>query len=163
MLAKTLRVHLVVNSKMKKIKIKTYQVVAFTSVLISVMVLLLVLLTPLNPVSAVYDDDYAITGQLGSHTPIRTPSYSRTYSPSLVYIIISKFYMHTLISIWLQTFDPPNRSSYSQIRVCDTEHEIRLPTVRLWNAADGNQYPYSNPVEPQPIPALTLPLPLFYH
>ena len=63
MLAKTLRVHLVVNSKMKKMKIKTHQVVGFTAVLISVMVLLMVLLTPLNPVYAAYYDDYAITGQ----------------------------------------------------------------------------------------------------
>ena len=63
MLAKTLRVHLVVNSKMKKMKIKTNQVVAFTAVLISVMVVLLVFLTPLNPVIAIFDDDYAITGQ----------------------------------------------------------------------------------------------------
>ena len=47
---------------MKKMKIKTYQVVGFTSVLISIMVVLLVFLTPLNPVIAVYNDDYAITG-----------------------------------------------------------------------------------------------------
>ena len=43
-------------------KIKTYQVVAFTSALIAVMVLLLILLTPLNPVFDTYYDDYAITG-----------------------------------------------------------------------------------------------------
>ena len=69
MLAKTLRVHLVVNSKMKKMKIKTHQVVGFTAVLIAVMVVLLILLTPLNPIDATYTDDYAITGQLHCPSP----------------------------------------------------------------------------------------------
>ena len=64
LLAKTLRVHLVVNAKMRKVKIKTSAVVAFTSALIAVMVVLMVLLTPLNKEDVYFDDYTAVTGQV---------------------------------------------------------------------------------------------------
>ena len=52
MLAKTLRVHLIVNAKsLKKVKITTAQVVAFTLSLVFVTVVIMAFLTPLNSVS----------------------------------------------------------------------------------------------------------------
>ena len=52
LLAKTLRVHLIVNAKsLKKVKITTAQVVAFTLGLVFVTVVIMAFLTPLNSVS----------------------------------------------------------------------------------------------------------------
>lgn len=52
LLAKTLRVHLIVNAKsMKKVKITTWQVVTFTAMLDAVLVVIMVFLTPLNRLS----------------------------------------------------------------------------------------------------------------
>ena len=98
MLAKTLRVHLVVNSKMRKMKIKTNQVVAFTAVLISVIVILLVFLTPLNPVYSVYDDEYAITGQW---TSLSLPQPSTELLVHIHYIYLSTLPLSKFLSLTL--------------------------------------------------------------
>jgi 7 transmembrane sweet-taste receptor of 3 GCPR len=64
MLAKTLRVHLIVNAKaMKKVKITTPQVMGFTVILIAVMMILMTFITPLNKIDAAWFRREAITGQ----------------------------------------------------------------------------------------------------
>jgi 7 transmembrane sweet-taste receptor of 3 GCPR len=65
MLAKTLRVQLIVNAKaMKKVKITTTQIIGFTGALIAVSVVLMAFITPLNALSAAWFTREAITGQL---------------------------------------------------------------------------------------------------
>lgn len=62
--AKTLRVHLIVNSKMKKVKISSNQVLAFTIILIAVMIVYMLVLTGVDTAffEAILFED-PITGQ----------------------------------------------------------------------------------------------------
>ena len=61
-MAKTLRVHLVVNAGMRKVKIKTNAVFAFAVALMAVTVVLMVIMTPVNKEAVYNDDDYNIQG-----------------------------------------------------------------------------------------------------
>jgi hypothetical protein len=63
--AKTLRVHIIVNSKMKKIKVSSNQVLTFTIFLIAIMVIYMLILTGIDVArntTIVHEDP--LTGQL---------------------------------------------------------------------------------------------------